>query len=216
MDLDDLRRNAYVRAVIRASESDDVIGFIGPNVPVELFEAAGLMAVPVYGLDREILNYSCETNLCPLIDATITYAKTDKCPLIHSAKMIVADDTCVPMSEALSRLEGKRIHIYAGNTAGLIEALREVYGTGEILPESLESVREERRRILTRIADLTNDPIEAFTVEYYINFLDLSERMSFLDGLQEIYTSGELIETIYRCPECRGSFEGGFNYGRLS
>lgn len=216
MDLDDLRRNAYVRAVIRASESDDVIGFIGPNVPVELFEALGLMAVPVYGLDREILNYSCETNLCPLIDATITYAKTDKCPLIHSAKMIVVDDTCAPMSEALSRLEGKRIHIYAGNTAALIEALREVYGTGEILPESLASVREERRRIRARIAALTNDPIEAFTVEYYINFLDLSERMSFLDGLQEIYTSGGLIETIYRCPECRGSFEGGCNYGRLS
>ena len=215
MDLDDLRRNAYVKAVIRASESDDVIGFIGTNVPVELFEAAGLMAVPVYGLDREILKYSCESNLCPLIDATITYAKTDKCPLIHSAKMIVVDDTCALMSEELSRLQGKRIHIYDGDTAGLITALHEVLARGP-RELQLEAVREERKRIRTRIEALTNDPTEAFIVEYYINFLDLSERMSFLDGLQEIYTSSELIETIYHCPECRGNFEGGKNYGRLS
>ena len=213
-ELEDLRRMAYVRAVM----SDYVVGCIGRKIPVEIFHAFGIMSVPVYGIDKEILEFSCERNLCPLIDATITYAKTDKCPLIHSSRLIVIDDTCNAMREKISGLHGKRIHFYDDNREKLIAILEEVYDR-RFNAEKLFSVREELERIHSRIKSLTNDELQGFILEYYINFLDLHERMNFLDSLQDkdIRLSHEFVETIYHCPECRGKFlREGLNYGRLS
>lgn len=124
--LEGLRRDAYVRAVIRASESDDVTGYIGSHVPVEILESFGLMAIPVHGIDGDILSYSCEKNLCPLIDATITYAKIDKCPLIHSAKMIIVDDFCPLMTREMLKLN-KNVFIYDGDNETLIHELEDTY-----------------------------------------------------------------------------------------
>lgn len=202
-ELEDLRRMAYVRAVM----SDDVVGYIGRNIPVEIFHALGLMAVPVYGIDREILKFSREKKLCPLVDATITYAKTDKCPLIHSAKMIVIDDTCDVMREEMSGLQGKRIQFYDNDSENLLAVIEEVY-CRKFQSKKLCSVQKELERIHSRIKSLTNDEIQGFILEYYINFLDLYERMHFLDTLQgnEIRLSHDFIETIYHCPKCRGKF----------
>ena len=208
--LEDLRRNAYVKAVM----TDNVVGWVGLNVPVDVFEALGLTAFPVYGIDSGILEYSCEENMCPLIDATITYAKTDKCPLIHSSRLIVADDTCGPMIAALFALPDKRIHVYGGKE-GLLAVLHDVYGAGGLQPEKLSAVREERHKIHRRVQELAHSEQEGFIIEYYMNFLDLWERMSFLDGLAggELSVSHKFVETIYHCPECRGNFEGGIIYG---
>ena len=205
-DLKDLRRNAYVKAVM----SDNVVGWIGASVPVEVFAALGLTAFPVYGIDSGILEYSCEEDMCPLIDATITYAKTDKCPLIHSSRLIAADDTCGAMLAALSALPDKRIHVYGG-IEGLLAVLHEVYGTGGLEPEKLSAVRRERSRIRRRVHELAHSELDGFIIEYYLNFLDLRERMSFLDGIAggELSVSHKFVETIYHCPECRGNFEGG-------
>ena len=48
------------------------MGFIGSRVPLELLNALDLMVLPVYGVDGEILKYSREDGLCPIIDATLT------------------------------------------------------------------------------------------------------------------------------------------------
>ena len=202
-ELENLRRMAYVRAVM----SDYVVGYIGRKIPVEIFHAFGLMAMPVYGIDREILKFSREENLCPLIDATITYAKTDKCPLIHSAKVIVIDDTCDVMRKEMSGLQGKRIYFYDNDREKLIASLEEVYGR-KFQAEKLRSVHEELERIHSSIESLTNDEIQGFILEYYVNFLDLHERMNFLDTLKEkdIHLSHEFVESIYHCPECGGKF----------
>ena len=208
--LEDLRRNAYVKAVM----SDDVVGWVGANVPVDVFVALGLTAFPVYGIDSGILEYSSGEDMCPLVDATITYAKTDKCPLIHSSKLIVADDTCGKMIAGLSRLLDKRIHVYA-DAERLFAVLHDVYGTRSVKQEKLSAVREERSRIHRRIQELAHDKQDAFIIGYYLNFLDLRERMSFLDGIAdgEFRMSHKFVETIYHCPECRGNFEGGIIYG---
>ena len=108
--LEEQRREAYVRAVLRASEANDVVGYIGNRVPVELFHALGLMALPVYGADGEILKYSREKGLCPLVDATLTYARTDRCPLIHSSRLIVVDDACPIMAREIAGLSGKEVN----------------------------------------------------------------------------------------------------------
>ena len=200
-ELEDLRRTAYVRAVM----SESVVGWIGSRVPVEVFDAMELTAFPVYGIDREILKYSSRKNMCPVVDATITYAETDKCPLIHSSKLIVLDDTCRAMIAGLSGLQGKRIYVYDGSSRQeLIAILGEVYGTSDPAHEKLTAVLAERERIRTKILALTDGDVQVFILEYYMNFLGLYERMSFLDDLQDkdICVSHEFMETIYRCPEC--------------
>ncbi|MBR0233835.1 MAG: hypothetical protein IJQ47_07280, partial [Synergistaceae bacterium] len=210
-ELENLRREAYVKAVIRKSESDDVVGYVGMNLPVDIFYERGLMAIPVYGIDEEILKFSVEKDLCPLIDATITYAKTDKCPLIHSSKLIVIENFCPIFTRELQKLKNKQIYVYNGNNEELKSKLNEVYGEMltppshfvSHLPASEEAVNAtfpkstlakgrchacmtERLnttgRCLTETERLKQ---EVNTVKYFLNFLAPSERSEFLERISD-------------------------------
>ena len=184
--LENLRRNAYVKAVMRASESDDVLGFIGSRLPVEIFHALDLYAIPVYGVDGEILKFSREKNLCPVIDATVTYAKTDKCPLIHSSKLIVVENSCPVMTHEIMKLD-KNIYIYESES-GLVKKLLQVYHRKPD-SEKLRLTREKLLKIhdlMTRIkyySDLTG--LQVYILEFYLNFLGLNERINILQELSE-------------------------------
>ena len=219
--LENLRRKAYVRAVIRATEFNNVVGYAGYKIPVEVFHALNLTPYPIYGIDKDILQFSIEKNLCPLIDATITYAKTDKCPLIHSSNLIVIDDTCSIMAREILNLKNKNIYLY-DNEKKLIAKIKEVYDA-EFNQEILSSVREELHKITVYIQKIKRDfnftNLQAFIIEYFINFLDLYERMNFLEDLSKnselnnFYKIHDFVNLIFNCPECRGKFEGGFTNG---
>ncbi|MBQ6773850.1 MAG: 2-hydroxyacyl-CoA dehydratase [Synergistaceae bacterium] len=182
--LENLRRDAYVRAVMRASESDDVLGFIGSRLPVEIFHAMDLYAIPVYGVDGEILKFSREKNLCPVVDATVTYAKTDKCPLIHSSKLIVVENSCPIMTREIMKLD-KNIYIYESESE-LVKKLSQVYHR-ELDSEKLRTAQESLQKIaelITRIkyySDLTG--LQVYILEFYLNFLELNERINILQEL---------------------------------
>ena len=176
--LEGLRRDAYVRAVIRASESDDVVGYIGSHVPVDILESFGLMAIPVHGIDGEILSYSCEENLCPLIDATVTYAKTDKCPLIHSAKLIVVDDFCPLMTREMMKLTDKNIFIYDGDNVRLIHELEDTYHR---FKSEMQNEADELIRRLKNYSDI--DGLRMYIAEYYTKFLPVDERVKMLRAI---------------------------------
>ena len=68
----------------------------------------------------------------PLVDATLTYARTDRCPLIHSSRLIVVDDGCPIMAREVSRLPGREVHVYRTENPmrleRLAETLERVYG----------------------------------------------------------------------------------------
>lgn len=188
--LENLRRDAYVKAVMRAAESDDVLGFIGAALPVEIFHALGLYAVPVYGVDSEILKFSCEHDLCPVIDATVTYAKTDKCPLIHSSKLIVVEPSCPVMTRELLKMD-KDVYLYESEPA-LTEKLHQVYNK-QLDPGKLQEAREKLQviaKLMDRIkfhSDLTG--LRVYILEYYLEFVSLDERINIL---QELSDSGEI------------------------
>lgn len=214
--LENLRREAYVRAVIRKAEFDNVIGYVGENLPVEIFHAANLTPYPVYGIDREILNFSVEKNICPLIDATVTYAKTDKCPLIHSSKLIVIGKTCPAMKQALQKLKDKNIYVY-DNEENLISELKKFYSFDKFYGEILYSIRQKLDEISDYIETLhrqnfliTHD--EKFTIKYFINFLDIDERMNFLNELSEklneekSFSRNKFVNLIHRCGLCKGDY----------
>lgn len=213
--LENLRREAYVRAVTRASESDNVIGYIGMNLPVELFYERGLMAVPVYGIDREILQFSREKNLCPLIDATVTYAKTDKCPLIHSSKLIVIENYCGTFTHELEKLTNRKIYIYSGDNNELALKLNEIYRAGIIKASAHEEIQKVSECINNLVRKFNLTDFQGFIIKYFVSFLDLNEQIDFLSELSEktkhedFNFTHEFINLIYKCPECRGNFDGG-------
>ena len=221
--LENLRREAYVKAVIREAEFDNVVGYVGYKLPIEIFYAMNLTAYPIYGIDKEILNFSTEKNLCPLIDAAITYAKTDKCPLIHSSKLIVIGDTCPAMTSEILKLKDKNIYVY-DSEENLISKIKEVYKT-KFNQDFLISIREEIQKISDYIQKIKRDfnlsILQAFNIEYFINFLDLDERMNFLENLSKnnelknFNDTNEFVNLIFHCMSCK-NFEGGFCNGRLS
>lgn len=154
--LEDLRREAYVKAVMR----DDVIGYIGSHVDIESLYGQSEFIIPVHGIDAGILKYSREENLCPLIDATVTYAKTDKCPLIHSSKFIVLDDFCPAMTREILKLD-KDIRVISG-----------------------KDIHEDERLIrLKYFSELTG--LQVYIIEYYTKFLTRNERSEILDEILE-------------------------------
>lgn len=185
--LEEQRREAYVRAVLRAAESNDVVGYIGSRVPVELFHALGLMALPVYGVDGEILKHSREKGLCPLVDATLTYARTDRCPLIHSSRLIVVDDACPIMAREIAGLSDREVHVYRVEDPmrmeRLIERLEHVYGRG-FDEDALNAAIDESRQLTALAARLKYhsdlDGRSVYVLEYYLNFLSVPERFEVL------------------------------------
>ena len=204
LNLEGERREAYVRAVLRASGSNDVVGYIGRHIPTDIFDAIGLMALPVYGVDGDILKFSVERGLCPLIDATLTYAKTDRCPLIHSSRLIVVDDGCPVMAREMARLTGKDVYIYHGSDSERIERLtaklEAVYGR-HIERNALAAARAGRERcaaLLHRLKTYSElSGLQIYILEYYLNFLTVSERMDILCEVTETVkfsdTPGEFI-----------------------
>lgn len=190
--LEEQRREAYVRAVLRASGTDDVVGFIGSRVPLELLNALGLMVFPVYGVDGEILKYSREKGLCPVIDATLTYARTDRCPLIHSSRLIVVDDGCPIMAREVSRLPGKEVHVYRTEDPMRLERLTEklerVYGRG-LDDGALDAATADSRRLTELLFNLKYhsglDGRSVYVLEYYLNFLSVPERFEVLRQASE-------------------------------
>ena len=197
-ELEGQRREAYVRAVMRASESNDVVGFVGSGVPTELFHALGLMALPVHGVDGDILKFSEERGLCSIIDSTLTYAKTDRCPLIHSCRLIVVDDGCPLMAEKMSELREKDIYIYRLSEPDRIRKLKDklenVY-CRRFDEKSLDDtvvITKEISELLYRLkfySDLNG--LEIYILEYYLNFLPLDERLNIL---REVSESAEFSE----------------------
>ena len=190
--LENQRREAYVRAILRAAESNDVAGWIGFCVPLVFFHALGLMAIPVHGVDGEILQFSEEEGLCSVVDATLTYAKTDKCPLIHSSRLIVVDDSCPVMAERISALPDKDVHIY--RTAApkkdkhLTAKLEEVYGRrlDEGALSSAEAKMNECSALLAKLKSYSDlSGLQVYILEYYLNFLALGERVKILHEVCE-------------------------------
>ena len=169
--IEGLRREAYVKAVMR----DDVIGYIGSHVDVENLYRQSEFVIPVHGIDAGILEYSQEKNLCPLIDATITYAKTDKCPLIHSCKFIVVDDFCPIMTREILKLN-KDVRVIKGE----------------------ESHEDERLTRLKYYSNLTG--LQVYIAEYYTKFLTRDERAEILD---EILKQVEIFDSPVNFIPCR-------------
>ena len=147
-----------------------------------------------------------------MIDATVTYAKTDKCPLIHSSKLIVVEDYCRIFTRELEKLAHKQIYIYNGNIDELKMKLYEVYGR-RITNDSREKLQKISESIKNLKHKFNLTDFQGFVIEYFINFLDLNERINFIDELlktsnrEDFNFVHKFVSLVYHCHECRRNFE---------
>lgn len=194
----ELRREAYVKAVRRSMLSSDVVGFIG-NIPVDILMSFGLMAIPVDGADTDILKFSTRDDLCSIIDSTYTYAETDKCPLIHSSKIIVMEDFCSKYTNEMKKLLGDKIYIYEGPSK-LKKKLSKVYGKEEDL-ELLKKVEKDLHYISEALEKLSETSISSrflYELEFYLQFTDIKERKDIIEKLLSEYRNeNRLRKNIY-------------------
>lgn len=99
-ELEELRRNAYVDAIYAKMDEDNIVGVFSDKSDLLLF-SYGFFPMPIIGVDPYIFEYSEDDNLCDPLNATITYLKTQKCPLIFSSRFFVVDDYCPNFKEKL-------------------------------------------------------------------------------------------------------------------
>lgn len=184
-DLPELRRQAFVDCIMNKSLEDSIVGIFG-NVNEPLIYAYGLYTVPMEGLDSHIFSFG-EYDGCDLVKSTIIYLKTEKCPLLFSAKMYVVEDFCDHFIESLQGETEKPICVYR-NEDELKLILEEVYKR-EYSKELHEIAIEEFKKMdlaLNKLHISNLSGREIFEVEFFSRYLiDIKERRKFLEETVE-------------------------------
>lgn len=174
MDYRSLRDNAYVKAIIHQSESDDVLGYIGNKLPFALMYSFGLYVIPVQSDDRAILDFDDVKGVrCGGARGTALYLKLDKCPLLHSSKLIIVEDFCPVMTKEMLDVKSPKVVLYKDEKS-LISLIEKVYGKSY-------NISEHRRAQKLWNEGETMAKELPWEVGFYSKFLEsLEERNEFL------------------------------------
>lgn len=125
-DLKELRDLAYVKAMTHSMERDDVLGYIGKDLPLDIIYSFGLYAIPVESDDRNILEFGDGRMTCGGAYGTYLYLKLDKCPLMHSSKLIIIEDMCPVLKGLMLSLDNPKVKVYRDEES-LINIIEETY-----------------------------------------------------------------------------------------
>lgn len=167
-----LRDEAYVKALMHQVEKDDVLGYIGKNLPLDIIYSFSLYAIPVQSDDRDILKFGDEhRKTCGGAYGTQIYIELDKCPLMHSSKIIILEDFCPVMSGGLKKFS--KVNFYRDEKS-LIKLIEENFGReySEEKRMKASELLEEGRKLSDKLP---------FEYGFYSFFLEnLEERNEFL------------------------------------
>ena len=180
----ELRRNAFVETIMGLENERYIIGYLGRTVPKEIFYGFDLVALPLDGVDKYILEYSNEKDLCSIVDSTLTYAITKKCPLLYNAKLIVVDNSCPLLLKILKENLKDKIFFYDGNLEELKNRVREVYKRDFSEKSFLKAV-ELSKIIFSKLESLSKTDIDSrflYEVEFYTQFIfSLEDKINMID-----------------------------------
>ena len=179
MDFSELRRQCYLSCLKKNAKGKTIVGIFG-ELPESMLRAFDLYPVPLESLDGYIYRHG-ETEGCDVIRSTITYLKTQKCPILFSSAFFLCDTSCPAMIEAL-RGEGKEVIVYK-EPCSFMEILHEKTGRpfseGKYLhaKEALQEIEESLS--LLRERDLSSERL--FEIEFFSQYiLKLDARKDFL------------------------------------
>ena len=180
----ELRRNAFVETVMGLENEIYIIGYLGRTVPKEIFYGFDLVPLPLDGVDKYILEYSNEKDLCSIIDSTLTYAMTKKCPLLYNAKLVVVDNSCPLLLKILKDNLKDKIFFYDGNINNLKNRVEDVYKRDFSETNFLKAI-ELSKNISSKLEKLSKTNIDSrflYEVEFYTQFIfSLEEKNNMID-----------------------------------
>lgn len=181
-DLPELRRLAFVECIVQKSEEDNIVGIFGNATNESLIHGYGLYPVPIQGLDGYVFKYGQYCG-CDLIKSTVIYMKTEKCPLLFSAKMIITDDFCSKFNDTMLKESRKPVHIYK-NDDDLQNILESVYKRTFSISkyEKAKALHEKIDSIIEKLylSDLSGK--ELFELEFFSKYIiNLEDRVEFLN-----------------------------------
>ena len=180
----ELRRNAFVETIMGLENERYIIGYLGRTVPKEIFYGFDLVPLPLDGVDKYILEYSNEKALCSIIDSTLTYAMTKKCPLLYNAKLIVVDNFCPLLLKILRDNFKDKIFFYDGNLEDLKNRVGEVYKRDFSEKLFLKAI-ELSKNISSKLEKLSKTDIDSrflYEVEFYTQFIfSLDDKNNMID-----------------------------------
>ncbi|MCI5997884.1 MAG: 2-hydroxyacyl-CoA dehydratase family protein [Peptoniphilaceae bacterium] len=185
----ELRRNAFIETIMGLNNETYIVGYIGKIVPKEIFYGFNLIPLPLDGIDLHILKYSQEKGICNIINSTLTYAITNKCPLIYNAKLIVTDNSCPMFSKILKENLNEKIFVYE-NLEDLKKKIKSVYNRTFDEKSFLNSV-ELSKKISAKLYALSKTNIDSkflYEVEFYTEFIfSLEKRLNLIDEILSKY-----------------------------
>lgn len=111
----DARKEGFLTVKNLKDEGKKVVGTFCTYTPVEIFLAAGAVAVGICSFSDETIPEAekvLPSNLCPLIKSSYGFAITEKCPYMYFADLIVGETTCDGKKKMYELLgEIKNVHV---------------------------------------------------------------------------------------------------------
>jgi benzoyl-CoA reductase/2-hydroxyglutaryl-CoA dehydratase subunit BcrC/BadD/HgdB len=215
------RRQGFIHIKSLKEQGRGIVGVFCSRVPVELFSAAGLVAVSLCPAGGEAADQTPRTlpgGLCPLVRASLDAALGGACPYIYFSDLVVGETSCdgkIGMYRRLGKL--KDVHVMElprtpadSRWPGEIMALRkkieekfQVKISGEKLREAIRR-RNRERRLLKQLYELSraNPPpvtgLQQLQILYGAQFrFDHEEKVRELEEtigrIKEEYAAGERV-----------------------
>ncbi|MDD7305157.1 MAG: hypothetical protein PUG67_01065 [Peptoniphilaceae bacterium] len=183
--LEDLRRQAFVTAIYRKIEKDNIVG-VSTDKYESLLRGYGFLPFPIIGTDSYIFEYFKEVNLCDPLESTLTYLKTDKCPLLFASKFFIVDDYCKKFNDKLKKATNKDVV----ETCDL-KAYLDINYKDKFDKYIYESTFLKIKKINSLFDSLEQKDIKGsllFKLKFYLSFVEnLDQRISFLEEILPNY-----------------------------
>lgn len=194
--LENLRRNAYILSAQLKMESDSIVGIFGKNVSEKLIYSYGFIPLPIVSIDSFIFEYSVDFSYCDVINSTITYLKTKKCPLLFSSKFFVVDNSCMKFNQMLENNSDKDVILQENIKEYLDEKVKDIKSDNSKIDFLFNKINNLYKKL--EKSDLKGN--EIFNLKFFSKFIiDLEKRIDFLEesleGTEEIHKD----KKVYKC-----------------
>ena len=93
----DARKAGFLKVKAAKEGGRRVAGTFCTFTPLEILDAAGMLAVSLCGMSAETIpaaEVDLPRNLCPLIKSSYGFYVSDKCPYTYFSDLIVGETTC--------------------------------------------------------------------------------------------------------------------------
>ena len=93
----DARKAGFLKVKTAKEGGRRVAGTFCTFTPLEILDAAGMLAVSLCGMSAETIpaaEVDLPRNLCPLIKSSYGFYVSDKCPYTYFSDLIVGETTC--------------------------------------------------------------------------------------------------------------------------